>query len=55
TREGARALGILDEVGTLEIGKAADLAIWDIKSPAELSYWLGAPLLKERVLAGRVV
>jgi len=55
TREGARALGLLDEVGTLELGKAADLAIWDIKHPAELSYWLGAPLLRERVFAGRVV
>jgi imidazolonepropionase len=55
TREGARALGLLDEIGTLEVGKAADLAIWDVKSPAELSYWLGAPLLRERVFAGRVV
>jgi pyruvate/2-oxoglutarate dehydrogenase complex dihydrolipoamide acyltransferase (E2) component len=55
TREGARALGMLDDVGTLEQGKAADLAIWDINSPAELSYWLGAPLLRERVFAGRVV
>jgi imidazolonepropionase len=55
TREGARALGILDEVGTLELGKAADFAIWDIHTPAELSYWLGAPLLRERVFAGRVV
>ena len=55
TREGARALGILDEVGTLEVGKAADLAVWDVKSPAELSYWLGAPLLRERVFAGVVV
>jgi imidazolonepropionase len=55
TREGARALGMLDEIGTLELGKAADLAIWDIHTPAELSYWLGAPLLKERVFAGRVV
>ncbi|MGD9966058.1 MAG: imidazolonepropionase [Hyphomonadaceae bacterium] len=52
TREGARALGLLDEVGTLEVGKAADLAIWNVKSPAELSYWLGAPLLMERVFAG---
>jgi imidazolonepropionase len=55
TREGARALGILEDVGTLEHGKAADFAIWDIHTPAELSYWLGAPLLKERVFGGRVV
>ncbi len=54
TREGARALGLLGEIGTLEAGKAADLAIWDINHPAELSYWLGAPLLRERVFAGRV-
>lgn len=54
TREGARALGLLDEIGTLEVAKAADLAIWNVKHPAELSYWLGAPLLRERVFAGRV-
>jgi imidazolonepropionase len=54
TREGARALGLLDDIGTLEVGKAADFAIWDIHAPAELSYWLGAPLLRERVFAGRV-
>ena len=55
TREGARALGMLDEIGTLELNKAADFAVWDIHTPAELSYWLGAPLLKERVFGGRVV
>ena len=52
TREGARALGVLDDFGTLEAGKAADFAVWDINHPAELSYWLGAPLLRERVFAG---
>lgn len=55
TREAARALALRDEIGTLEIGKAADLAIWDVRHPGELSYWLGAPLLRERVFAGRAV
>jgi imidazolonepropionase len=53
TREGARALGLLGDIGTLEVGKAADLAVWRVKHPAELSYWLGASLLRARVFAGR--
>jgi imidazolonepropionase len=55
TREAAHALGLQDEIGTLEVGKAGDLAIWNVSHPAELSYWLGAPLLRERVFAGRLV
>ena len=50
TREAARALGILDEVGTIEIGKAADLAVWDATRPAELAYWLGKPMLHRTYL-----
>ena len=42
TREAARALGILSEVGTVEVGKRADLAFWRIDRPAELAYGLGA-------------
>jgi imidazolonepropionase len=52
TRIAARALGLEDEVGTLEAGKAADLAVWDIERPAELAYWLGKPLLAKRIVAG---
>jgi len=40
TRNAARALGLNDR-GTLEVGKRADLALWRIGRPAELSYWLG--------------
>jgi imidazolonepropionase len=55
TRNGAKALGLQNEVGTLEIGKAADFAVWDVGEPAELAYWLGAAPLRERVFAGEVV
>ena len=52
TRVAAKALGLASEIGTLEPGKAADLAVWDIERPAELCYWLGKPLLHRRYLAG---
>lgn len=52
TREAARALGRLDQVGTLEPGKWADLAIWDIERPAELVYRLGYNPLHARVWHG---
>jgi imidazolonepropionase len=41
TREAARALGLLDVCGTIEVGKSADLAIWNIDTPAELVYRIG--------------
>lgn len=53
TREAARALGRLDEVGTLEAGKWCDLAIWDIERPAELVYRMGFNPLHARVWRGR--
>jgi imidazolonepropionase len=49
TRQAARALGLLDDRGTLEIGKRADLAIWDISHPRELAYWTGTPQLAELI------
>jgi imidazolonepropionase len=42
TCHAARALGLQDEVGTLEVGKRADLALYRIDRPAELCYNLGA-------------
>jgi imidazolonepropionase len=42
TRQAARALGALDDIGTLEVGKRADIALWRIERPAELCYGLGA-------------
>jgi len=54
TREGARALGLGDAIGTLEVGKVCDLAIWDVDAPAELVYRLGFNPLHARVWSGHV-
>ncbi|MAU98266.1 MAG: imidazolonepropionase [Fulvimarina sp.] len=53
TRNAAKALGLGAEAGTLEAGKSADLAIWDIESPAELVYRMGFNPLHARVWRGR--
>jgi len=53
TREAARALGKLDEIGTLEPGKFCDLAIWDIERPAELVYRIGFNPLHARIWRGQ--
>jgi imidazolonepropionase len=47
TRNAARALGLLATHGTLEVGKHADLALWEVDAPAELAYAFGAnPCMK---------
>ena len=50
TRVAATALGLNDR-GTLETGKRADIAIWDVSHPRELAYWIGTPQLSELLLA----
>ncbi|MDP6206473.1 MAG: amidohydrolase family protein, partial [SAR324 cluster bacterium] len=54
TRNAAKALG-LDDRGVLEKGKRADLVIWDVEHPAELSYRFGVNPCNTVVQSGKIV
>ena len=51
TRNAARALG-LDDCGVIAPGMRADLAIWKVRHPAELSYGIGINPLHTRIFGG---
>ncbi len=54
TRHAATALGLGDSHGTLEAGKVADFAVWNIDRPAELAYRIGFNPLAYAVKEGVV-
>ena len=54
TQNAAQALGQQDRIGTLDVGKACDLAIWDVAAPSELVAGIGLNPLKMRIFAGQI-
>lgn len=52
TRHAAQALGLSASRGTVEVGKQADLCLWNVDHPAELSYAIGASPLRARLHRG---
>jgi imidazolonepropionase len=54
TRNAARALGLADR-GVIAPGARADLAVWDVHHPAELSYRIGFNPLYARIFGGQYV
>lgn len=55
TLGGARALGLGDEIGSLEVGKAADLLVWEADDLLEMGYHLGTNRVETVVVGGRVL
>jgi imidazolonepropionase len=55
TINAAQALGLADEIGSLEGGKAADLVVWNVPTTRQIPYWPAADLVRTVVKRGRIV
>jgi imidazolonepropionase len=55
TVNGAHALRVADRKGTIETGKDADMAIFDVKDYREIPYWFGSNHCAETILNGERV
>ncbi|CAM2910847.1 imidazolonepropionase [Vibrio diazotrophicus] len=54
TCHAAKALGYGDSRGQVSVGFDADLSIWNIDHPADLSYQVGVPRLYARIVDGAI-
>jgi imidazolonepropionase len=55
TINAAYAVGKIDEIGSLEVGKVADVVVWDVADYRQLGYRFGANLADTVVKNGEVV
>jgi imidazolonepropionase len=55
TINAAHALGLGEEIGSLETGKQADIVIWTVPTTSQIPYWPGASLVRTVIKRGRVV
>jgi len=55
TINAAKALKMDHKLGSIEVGKQADLAFWDIQSPAELSYRIGGNSCRRVIKKGKLI
>jgi imidazolonepropionase len=55
TINAARAVGLDEEIGSLEVGKSADLVVWQVPTSDQIPYWPAADLVRTVVKRGRVV
>lgn len=55
TINAAKALNMDHKIGSIAVGKQADMLLWDIQSPAELSYSMGGNPLSRVIKKGKAI
>lgn len=55
TINAAAALGLADDLGSIETGRYADLVIWNVPTHRQIPYWPAADLVRTVIKRGRVV
>jgi imidazolonepropionase len=55
TINAAWAIGMAEEVGSLEPGKAADLVVFDVADHREIAMTLGGSIVRQVIKRGRIV
>ena len=46
TLNGARALGLQEQIGSIEVGKKCELAFWSMQDYHEIGYHFGVNLIR---------
>ena len=55
TLHGAQAIGLQDEIGSIAVGKKADLILWDISSLSEIPYYVSDHPIRYVIKNGEIV
>ena len=55
TFHGAKALGLEEEIGSIEIGKKADLIIWELSNLVEIPYYAIEHPIQNVIKNGEIV
>tara|TARA_Y100000590_G_scaffold237064_1_gene266785 strand:+ start:4681 stop:5880 length:1200 start_codon:yes stop_codon:yes gene_type:complete len=55
TYTAAKSLDLESKVGSIEIGKKADIVLWNIKTHLEIPYWIANNTIRHVIKSGKIV
>jgi imidazolonepropionase len=55
TKNGAKALGLHDRIGSIEVGKQADLVVLGVDNYRKIPYEFGEDMVKYTIKKGKII